>query len=325
MTSISAPTPFPSSLLMLGARSSSDNRQSTRSAAETNILKALKDTDPEKAKALEDRLDTRDRVLQNFIASTPDPSEQRKARAREKIEEIKQKLQALRMLANINPEAAARQAAQLAKELSSAVQQYSGGGVGLSVSGANVSQPTMSSSVSAPVSSDASAPSPLPAATQNDVAATGISSNIETAAGSTVPAPVESKNGATPSHPDSATDGSGNSVPDGSSDEGTGSTEEQATLRAIQEKLNAEIAKRKEAFGDAKADADFASTVDKIKNALKSILETAKRKLKETDDAETQNVVDQGQQALQKVDTFLKGLGGLNAIVTAPSSINILV
>jgi hypothetical protein len=315
MNPISGAAPFPSSLLRLGARSFSDNRQSERSASETTLLNALKDSDPEKAKVLGELLDARDTVRRQF-ETMPKPSEQRKARAREKIEEIKQKLQALRMLANINPKAAARQAAQLAKELSSAVKQYTGGGSALSDIGMNASQPVISSDASASVSSDAP-PASVPAtptATQNDIAA-------PEATVSSV-APVGPANGDAPPQPGTATDGSGNSSPEDSADEGSPSTQAQAALGAIREKLNAEIAKRDEAFGENKADTDFASTVEKIKSALKSILDAAKRKLKESDDPETQNAVDQGLRALQDVDA---SLNGLNGVTPATASVNILI
>jgi hypothetical protein len=57
-----------------------------------------------------------------------DASEERKAIARQKIEQLKARLQALRAMASVDPKGTARLAAQLARELGAAVKAYAAAG-----------------------------------------------------------------------------------------------------------------------------------------------------------------------------------------------------
>lgn len=57
-------------------------------------------------------------------------SDERKAAAKQKIEQLKARLQMLQSMASSDPKGTARLAAQLARELKAAVKEYSGGGVG---------------------------------------------------------------------------------------------------------------------------------------------------------------------------------------------------
>lgn len=57
-------------------------------------------------------------------------SDERKAAAKQKIEQLKARLQMLQSMAAADPKGAARLATQLARELKAAVKEYSGGGAG---------------------------------------------------------------------------------------------------------------------------------------------------------------------------------------------------
>lgn len=57
-------------------------------------------------------------------------SDERKAAAKQKIEQLKARLQMLQSMAAADPKGTARLAAQLARELKAAVKEYSGGGAG---------------------------------------------------------------------------------------------------------------------------------------------------------------------------------------------------
>ena len=92
----------------------------------------------------------------------------------QKIEEIKKQLEALRVLAAVNPEAAARQAARLSRELATAVKEYaSAGGVTSSLTGTE-----------APSIDDAGAPAPADA----QATRTATEAATETTAATDVPA-----------------------------------------------------------------------------------------------------------------------------------------
>lgn len=116
------------SLLKTGAANlSAAKKQSPQNA----LLDHLEKADPEKTKDLRKQYQESQDLLQRLQSSRSNLAEQRKTDAAEKIKQIKEKLAMLRMLAAVNPEAAARQAAQLANELKQAVREYgsaAGGG-----------------------------------------------------------------------------------------------------------------------------------------------------------------------------------------------------
>ncbi|MDF3023032.1 MAG: hypothetical protein K0R10_393 [Alphaproteobacteria bacterium] len=119
------------SLLKTGAANvSAAKKQSPQNA----LLDHLEKADPEKTRDLRKQYQESQDLLQRLQSSRSSLAEQRKADAAEKIKQIKEKLAMLRMLAAVNPEAAARQAAQLANELKQAVRDYGSAGGGASPS-----------------------------------------------------------------------------------------------------------------------------------------------------------------------------------------------
>lgn len=105
----------------------------------TNPLVAfVQTTDPAKAEALEADLVQGEQAVGKLETAEQEMREARKEAARQKLERLKAELQALRMLANSDPEAAAREAARLARELASAVREYvSAGGDASAAAGAS--------------------------------------------------------------------------------------------------------------------------------------------------------------------------------------------
>ncbi len=113
------------SLLKTGAANlSAAKKQSAQDA----LLAELEKSDPEKTAALKKQLQESRDMLQRLQSSRTSFVQQRKADAAEKIMRIKEKLAMLRLLAAVNPDAAARQAAQLARELKQAVSAYGSAG-----------------------------------------------------------------------------------------------------------------------------------------------------------------------------------------------------
>lgn len=96
-------------------------------------------------------------------------SDERKAAAKQKIEQLKARLQMLQSMAAADPKGAARLAAQLARELKAAVKEYSaGGGAGVgSIGGADtaVQAPAPDAASASTDAAAAQAPTPTPPVT----------------------------------------------------------------------------------------------------------------------------------------------------------------
>ena len=118
----------------------------TRADQDNPLLTLLAKSDPDKAAALRQEQRQAQELLQRLKSSKKDINEQRKAAAREKVERLKAQIQVLLMMSSGDPEAVARQAAHLARELSAAAKQYAsaGGSAGLvgDVTGAATATPT---------------------------------------------------------------------------------------------------------------------------------------------------------------------------------------
>lgn len=161
------------------------------------LLGALKKAGATNTEALEEKLAEHKETQAGLEAlqRQSDPSEARKARAKQKIAEIKEQLKQLRMLAAVNPEAAARQAARLSRELSAAVKEYaSAGGDAAAVSGGATPGSTALSSTTA-----------QPAAGEAQQAGGTAASNVA--------APTQAGTGETGTKTDTGTDSQQPSVP----------------------------------------------------------------------------------------------------------------
>lgn len=95
--------------------------------------------------AAEARLREARAAAETLKARSSQASEDRKAAARQKVEQLKARLQMLRSMATVDPKGTARLAAQLARELGSAVKAYAAAGgntSGMSATGAPAASAT---------------------------------------------------------------------------------------------------------------------------------------------------------------------------------------
>lgn len=107
-----------------------------RASSDNPLIDALSKSDPAKAQAWRDEQAQTSQLLKQLASSKTQASAERKEAARQKIQQLKAQIQALRMMAQGDPKTVARQAARLARELASAVREYSGGGSGSDMSAA---------------------------------------------------------------------------------------------------------------------------------------------------------------------------------------------
>jgi len=227
-----------------------------------------------------------------------DPAEVRKARAREKIDQIKMQLEALRMLANVDPEAAARQAARLSRELAAAVREYaSAGGDAGALSGTNgPSAPADAAADGNAESSGSDASSP---ATSVANAAPAGSSAGDGDAGTQNPSQAERTVGAEDTVTDTSQFGG-----DERSDKGnaTGEPEDTHPDRARADAFQNLYAERQQRSSEGQGEREFADDIKKLKRQLESLIE---RGVDETDNDSEARELNKGLRALKDVDDAL--------------------
>lgn len=266
-------------------------------AQASSLLAALEKPASDSAAQLLKRAQQSQNILQQMDSSKSDVNEQRKAAAAEKVQRIKQKLATLRLIASINPEAAAKQAAQLSRELAQAVREYSasGGSAGTSV-----------------VAAPAAATSPPPTEAVEETA------NAETVAASLnaeekVPEGAEgSTEEALPADPETIRQ----TLEDIRK-------EEEKDERSFREGIQERIAASAETQARLQADTQFSKDVEDVKNALKKILESVKRKLEEKENASAAQDIKSAEGALHEVGTLLTNISSA-AIGALIAPLNIL-
>lgn len=106
----------------------------------------------------EQRLRAAKAALQTYDQQRTEAAEERKAIARKKAEDLKARIQMLRMSMPSDPEAAARMIAALARELGAAVKAYGGAGGGLEAGLAATVPPATGETVTAETTAVAPAP-----------------------------------------------------------------------------------------------------------------------------------------------------------------------
>lgn len=244
-----------------------------------NLLHMIAEKDPDKADAFKQKLEEWERTTDMLKAARKDFSEQRKAAAREKIEQIKKELQMLRMLAVTNPKAAARRLAQLSRELSAAVKAYSsasaGGGIDIS-----------------------STPSLTGAAATTSGAESAVTVSGADQGGEQV---VSSAPQQTEAEAAVATD---DAAQEHLSDEPTEYSGEGAP--SVKEAVMATFNEMEKKSSERREDAEFAADVREIKNMIKGILATIKRAME--DGQEKDDLISQVEDDLANIDSSLSEL-----------------
>jgi len=349
------------SLQLLKAGNAQTDAPGKRSGEDDNsLLGILRKLDPEKAETLKEKLDEAKEVQARLDSVRESASEQRKAAAAEKIARIKAQIKALQLLASANPEAAARLAARLARELASAVKAYAaaGGQNAGSIGGAG------GASVSTPAAEQTSADAAAGAAG----AAGGVSAGAEGAAQGTqgtqgtqgadatvvqsaaqaeaqvkaVAAQGNQPQAGTGQKPGEKADGTPVSEQKGASAQKGDSEKEQSQTvfakddgtdqdgqgNSIRERVQAQLQKGAEAFGAAKADQEFVNEVRQLKTALKGIIEAAKKALqaKKESDPSLDKEIGDAEKALKEIDEDLSEISAnsLAGITAATGLVNVV-
>lgn len=186
-------------------------------------------------------------ALQTLREQRSSAGEERKAAARKKVEDLKARIRSLQMTAGGNPEAIAKIAAQLARELGAAVKAYAAAGgsaAGMSGPSASASQAGQASGGEAPAADAPAADAPVAAETQ---------------ASSAAPSDEEASNGRASER---------------------GSANAKDPYRQVIERQQAQAAEQASRSADKEADNKFAADVKSLVAQLKAILHQAAEKAK---------------------------------------------
>lgn len=236
------------------------------------LLGALKKAGATNTEALEKKLaeDKETKAGLDALRRQADPSEARKARARQKIEEIKKQLEALRVLAAVNPEAAARQAARLSRELATAVKEYaSAGGDTSSLSGTDA--PSFDDA-GATAAADAQATETSAAPATPEAAATDDQTGTEAESGLQAQQTTSSDD---PEAPGTEQQGEAAKASGETSDktaDDTSGTEDTHPDRARAEAYQSLAAEQQKSLDAATSEDEFVNTIRQLKAELESLI-----------------------------------------------------
>ena len=261
------------------------------------LITALEKENPEKADELKKKLEESQNLLNSLESSKQDINEERKAAAAEKVANIKKKLEALRLLVAVNPEAAARQAKQLSNELKQAVQEYASGsraanGIITTTGTENTSLTNVS------IQSDA-------VATYNNISPT--------------PQAVENTKETNDAQPEDVPVAIAESTIRLTLEEIKKKEEEDKEI--FQENIQKQISEMNETFSKSQANREFAMMVNDVKNTLKSIIEAIKKKLELEDYPLAEQDIKDAERALSAVD---KSVAEITSSGVADSFVNIM-
>ncbi|RZJ94964.1 MAG: hypothetical protein EON88_11710 [Brevundimonas sp.] len=231
-------------------------------------------------------------ALQSLKSQRSSANEDKKAAARQKVEELKARIRALRMTMVGDPEAMAKIVARLARDLGAAVKAYAAAGGSATGMG-------------------------MQAAPAGAGTAPADASGAEASAQGVMPEAAGETAQETPADPDATgEDASANKNP----------------YRAIAERQQAEAAEQARKNADKGADARFASDVKSLMNELKAILRQAEQQGKrEGDDGPSpgQDAADKAlkevQGALDDMTSPISGMGSLGGGVGAGMGLGVSV
>lgn len=233
-------------------------------------------------------------VFDQLNASKEDVNKQKRAAARQKIDRLKEQIKTLRMFASSNAKATIRQAARLARELAAAVKEY------LKAGGDPTSVSTVASGTAPAASTDEAVASEQQETISS--AQTGVETKAIETTGSSETITKDILIGASNEH----------------EDENKNNSQTAAQQNHDRKLLNASqrAARREE---DQKFKDDAKSLLDN----LKSILEIARKKIKQEAKNHNNQDVAQAEKALQEAEKLLQNITG-SADTLAPF-VNILI
>ncbi|MBP5855873.1 hypothetical protein KAJ83_02555 [Marivibrio halodurans] len=275
-----------------------------------SILAMLEKSDPEGANALRTQIGEARSVLDRMEAVRENAGDQRKEAARQKIERIKAQLAMLRLLAAADPEAAARQASRLARELAAAVKDYTASGGTATVTptaGAGVTGGAMAGQTPPPTAGATTSGASEAETTTTAEATPPQSTSIQATA---TPTPDQSPaNEGAPGKPDEDADGKARGQTGDGSDTAPSPSPREEEREAIRNRANALVGQMAQRFGESRAESEFAAEIRQIKAALKTIMEAAKRKLRAEDgESDADRDIKAGERALREVERALDSL-----------------
>ena len=254
------------------------------------VLDLLEKIDPEKAKQLRESQSDLAGIVDSLKSVRDAFEDQGKELARQKIEFIKAKMEALKLLAKVNPEAVAREAAKLAEELEDAVKTYVDAG-GNRHAGGGGGFPMAAAAASAPL------------------AATGDGQSDNAAGEEEAPVAAEAETAAGPAL---------GSIPAGQSEAVAAATSVADHLRALA--VGNGETERPGTAEVREADQAFIERAKELLKDLEKIVEKAKARLAWETDPEADREVKQAEEALRDTRQALNGLSaGLGSTPIAPT------
>lgn len=237
------------------------------------------------AKELEEQRRQESEALTKIRSATDRAREAEKARAREKIEQLKCEIEMLMLMARINPKAVARRLAQLSKELSAAVKAYAG-----------ASSSSTSGMIMAPNSGELSGADAM-------VSGQGAQGDGVSDIALSIPSSMIT-----------------GSEEDGQKEEAQTAHMPDEELKA---KFQEIADKQKEELGKDDEDQTFINEVRKVKQRIKALLEIVKRELESRDDDGAKDEIEATQKSLNNVDNTLSSIQ--SGLTIVPMAVNVSV
>jgi len=267
---------------------------------EKTILDSIQLTDPEKADELKKQLDDDDQTIAQLRSGKSNAARSRKAAAAQKIARIKEEIKILMRMGG-DPKMVAKKIAQLAKDLATAVREYSSAG--------SVSPPDNLAATDA-TASTSGADNTLSNVTQSDSAACNGATAVIVSA-----LPVSSE---------SALSG-GEKERDANATAYAPTTAQDNGLQQYQETLQQQSKTYWQSKSDeltqnisaAGSDRDFVREVRTLVAFLKMLAGQQKRHLSEKGDHSADREIAQTNQALAEVEKSLSGMDSSGMVTTA--------
>ena len=302
-----------------GNISQSRNKKET-STQNSPLTTALEKANPEKADELKKNLKESQAILKQLESSRQDINEQRRTAAAEKIQQIKEKLKALRLLMPVDPEAAARQVKQLARELAQAVREYvraGGGGAGASLE-VGVTGTIVLAGAGVNTASAASAVNPEVAAGAEGQTVSTEAAGISDAVASALP---QTEAGARPENTKNANETGSDEQVKASPETAHLSSEEirkqkEEEREYYREEIQSQIALVNQITNSDRANVEFINEVNKIKDGLEAVIRLVKKKIGNESNSVVDRDIENTEDSLRRVQKYLDEMRSTGATAT---------
>ena len=263
------------------------------------LLAGLEESDPDRASDLRNELENSKQILQQVKSAKQEFTAQRKMAAKKKVEQIKAKIMALRMMAaNGDPKSAARQAARLARELKAAVREYRNAGG--SASGSDTYNVSSSSSTASAATATAAT-----ASAEANTASTEMSQSVAAAASTAAVATEASMEAVAVENAVSDA-----TAAESSANELAATDADDADADDVRAAIDEQIAQDNEKARADEEDKAFVREVRRLMDELKDILKKAKQKMQYDGDQSSNRDVMQAEKELRDIE---QSLGDISA------------